>query len=213
LRRDFRSSNWYIIRPRSRGINYLRWAFGSGSVRLGRTFGSWSKYFAGISDSRGLGVGRGENGCESGGEDNKAIITNVVYHRADHITKRITFPYPITLKLQHAFSQLFNIEIQTQETRIILAIKVIRSSKKLNKYRTAKIYKILYTTLSYRIASRTYRPESKTNYYKLTDLKEETIIRYILDLDSRGFVLYLINIKNITNLLLESQGILYISKN
>jgi hypothetical protein len=112
----------------------------------------------------------------------------VVYHRADHITERITFPYPTTLKLQHAFSQLFNIEIQTQETRIILAIKAIRSSKKLSKRYITKIYKILYATFSYRITSRTYRPESKTNYYKLTDLEEDTIIRYILDLDSRGFV-------------------------
>jgi hypothetical protein len=77
----------------------------------------------------------------------------VVYHQADHITKRITFPYPTTLKLQHAFSQLFNIEIQTQETRIILIIKVIRSSKKLNKYYIIKIYKILYTTFFYKITS------------------------------------------------------------
>jgi hypothetical protein len=137
----------------------------------------------------------------------------VVYHRADYITERITFPHPTTLKLQHAFSQLFNIEIQTQETRIILAIKTIRSSKKLNKYYIVKIYKILYTTFSYRITSRTYCPESKANYYKLTDLEEDTIVRYILDLDSRGFMSRLASVKNITNLLLESQGVLYIGKN
>jgi hypothetical protein len=137
----------------------------------------------------------------------------VVYHRADHITERITFPHLITLKLQHAFSQLFNIEIQTQEARIILAIEAIRSSKKLSKRYIAKIYKILYITFSYRITSRTYRPESKTNCYKLTDLKEDTIVRYILDLDSRGFMFCLTSIKNITNLLFKSRGILYISKN
>jgi hypothetical protein len=137
----------------------------------------------------------------------------MVYHRADHITERITFPHPITIKLQHAFSQLFNIEIQTQETQIILAIKVIRSSKKLSKHYIAKIYKILYATFSYRITSRTYRPESKTNYYKLTNLEEDTIVRYILDLDSRGFASCLASIKDITNLLLESQGVLYIGKN
>jgi hypothetical protein len=137
----------------------------------------------------------------------------VVYHQADHITKRITFPYPTTLKLQHAFSQLFNIEIQTQETRIILAIKAIRSSKKLSKCRVVKIYKILYAILSYRITSRTYRPESKTNCYKLTDLEEDTIIRYILDLDSRGFALRLAGVKDIANLLLESRGVLHVGKN
>jgi hypothetical protein len=137
----------------------------------------------------------------------------VVYHQADHITERITFPHPTTLKFQHAFSQLFNMEIQTQEARIILAIKAIRSSKKLNKRRAAKIYKMLYATLSYRITSRTYCPESKANCYKLTDLEEDTIIRYILDLDSRGFASCLASIKNIANLLLESRGVLYIGKN
>jgi hypothetical protein len=104
-------------------------------------------------------------------------------------------------------------EIQTQETRIILAIKAIRLSKKPSKRYIIKIYKILYVTLSYRIASWTYCPESKTNCYKLTDLEEDMIVRYILDLDSRGFALCLASIKNITNLLLESQGVLYIGKN
>jgi hypothetical protein len=39
-------------------------------VRLGgsRAVGSWSKYFVGISDSRGSGVGGGEGSCEGGGE-------------------------------------------------------------------------------------------------------------------------------------------------
>jgi hypothetical protein len=52
-------------------------------VRSGgsRAFGLWSKYFAGISDSRGSGVSRGENGgensCESGGEGGRAIVTIV----------------------------------------------------------------------------------------------------------------------------------------
>jgi hypothetical protein len=40
-------------------------------------------------------------------------------------------------------------EIQTQEARIILAIEAIRSSKKLSKRCAAKIYKVLYATLSY----------------------------------------------------------------
>ena len=70
-----------------------------------------------------------------------------------------------------------------------------------------------YTTLSDRIASRTYRPESKANCYKLNDLEEETLIRYILDLDSRGFIPRLASIKDIANLLLKSRGALYVSKN
>jgi hypothetical protein len=39
------------------------------------------------------------------------------------------------------------------------------------------------------------------------------IVRYILDLDSRGFAPRLVSVKDITNLLLESQGVLHVSKN
>ena len=137
----------------------------------------------------------------------------MVYHRATHITERRTFPHPTTHKLQDAFFQPFIMEIQTQEARIILAIKAIRLSRKISRRFIAKIYKVLYTTLSDRIAGRTYRPESKANYYKLNNLEEETIIRYILDLDSRGFTPRLSSIKDIANLLLESRGALYVGKN
>ena len=104
-------------------------------------------------------------------------------------------------------------EIQTQEARIILAIEAIRLSRKISKRSIAKIYKVLYTTLSDRIAGRTYRPESKANCYKLNDLEEETIIRYILDLDSRGFTPRLAGVEDIANLLLESRGAPRVGKN
>jgi len=67
-------------------------------------------------------------------------------------------------------------EIQTQETRIILIIKTIRLSKKINQYSIAKIYKVLYTIFTTRITGQNYYPETKTNYYKLEDIEEETII-------------------------------------
>jgi hypothetical protein len=96
-------------------------------------------------------------------------------------------------------------EIQTQEARIILAIEAVRSSKKLNCCFTAKIYKILYIIFSDRITGRTYYFETKPNCYKLNDLEEETLVRYILDLDTRGFASRLASIEDITNYILESQ--------
>jgi hypothetical protein len=95
-------------------------------------------------------------------------------------------------------------EIQTQEVRIILAIKAIRSSKKLSKRSAAKIYKVLYTILSDRIASWTYRPDSKANCYKLTKLEEEVIVRNILDMDSRGFAPRLAGVEDMANFILKS---------
>jgi hypothetical protein len=58
-------------------MNYLRKVFGLGSVGPGgsRTFGLWSKYFAGISDSRGLGINRNENNYENKNKNGRIIIT------------------------------------------------------------------------------------------------------------------------------------------
>jgi hypothetical protein len=123
----------------------------------------------------------------------------------DHITEWITFPDPTTLKLQYAFSQLFTIEIQTQEARIILAIEAIRTSKKLSKRSVAKLYNILYTSLSNRIAGRTYRLEATANSLKLTELEESVLLQYILDLDSRGFAPRLAGVEDIVNYILESR--------
>ena len=97
-------------------------------------------------------------------------------------------------------------EIQTKEARIILAIKAIRTSKSLSQRSAAKIYRVPLSTLSDRMAGRTYRPESKANGLKLTELEEETIVRYILDLDLRGFTPRLAGVEDMANLLLESRG-------
>jgi hypothetical protein len=97
-------------------------------------------------------------------------------------------------------------EIQTQEARILLAIEAIRTTKKLSQRSTAKLYKVPLSTLSDRIAGRTYRPDSKANRQKLSELEEAVIIRYILDLDSRGFAPRLTSVEDIANLLLKSRG-------
>jgi hypothetical protein len=58
-------------------VNCLRGVFGSGSVISGgsRAFGSWFKYFAGISSSRGSGINRSEGNCENKGKSGRIIVT------------------------------------------------------------------------------------------------------------------------------------------
>jgi hypothetical protein len=65
-------------------------------VRLGRSrvFGLWSKYFVGISDSRGSGVGRGEGSCESGGEGSRTIVI---------IIFRLSFRYFFSRSITRSF--------------------------------------------------------------------------------------------------------------
>jgi hypothetical protein len=102
--------------------------------------------------------------------------------------------------------------IQTQEARIILVIKAIRSSKKINRSNTTKIYDILYSTLTDRINGRTPIYERRLGASKLTELKEEVIIQNILDINTRRFVPRLASIEDIANYILESRGGRYIRK-
>jgi hypothetical protein len=103
-------------------------------------------------------------------------------------------------------------EIQTKETRIILAIKAIRLSKTINTRTIAKLYRVPRTIFRNRITSRTPRDKIRSNCYKLTILEEEVISRNILELDSRGFAPRLASVKDIANFILESKGVGRISK-
>ena len=97
-------------------------------------------------------------------------------------------------------------EIQAKEARIILAIEAIRTSKKLSQRSVVKIYKVPLSTLSDRIAGRTYRPETKANSLKLTELEEKVILRNIRNMDSRGFTPRLASVEDMANFILESRG-------
>jgi hypothetical protein len=77
--------------------------------------------------------------------------------------------------------------IQTQETRIILAIMAIRSSKKINHSNITKIYDILYSIFTNRINGRTPIYKYRLGVSKLTELEEEVIIQNILDINTRRF--------------------------
>ena len=77
--------------------------------------------------------------------------------------------------------------VQTQEARVILAIEAMRASKKLTRRAAAKIYNVPETTLRRRMNGQTALDDRRPASQKLTELEEEVIVRYILDLDSRGF--------------------------
>ena len=69
-----------------------------------------------------------------------------------------------------------------------------------------------YIILSERIAGITPRNKTRPNYSKLLKLEEEVIVRYILDLDSRGFAPRLTSIEDIANYILELKGGKRVSK-
>jgi Tc5 transposase DNA-binding domain/helix-turn-helix, Psq domain len=87
-----------------------------------------------------------------------------------------------------------------------LAIKAICTSKKLSRRSAAKIYNIPEATLRDRMNSRIDIRERRPVAHKLTELEEEVLLRYILDLDTRGFAPRLAGVEDMANYILESRG-------
>jgi hypothetical protein len=75
----------------------------------------------------------------------------------------------------------------SNKARILLALQAIHNNPKLSLRRAANIYQVPFSTLQRRqdgIQSRSdFIPKSR----KLSDLEEQIIVQFILDLDSRGF--------------------------
>ena len=74
--------------------------------------------------------------------------------------------------------------VQTQETRIILAIEAIRTSRKMSRRHAAKIYNVPETSLRNRMNRITPKAEKRNAQHNLTQSEEEAIVKHVLDLDS-----------------------------
>ena len=95
--------------------------------------------------------------------------------------------------------------VHTEEARIILAIEAIRTTKKLSRRGAAKIYNVPYSILTDRMNGCTTICERRPAVQKLSELKEEVISQYILDLDLRGFAPRLAGVEDMANYLLETR--------
>ncbi|MBE3045679.1 hypothetical protein IMZ48_24655 [Candidatus Bathyarchaeota archaeon] len=75
----------------------------------------------------------------------------------------------------------------SNEGRLELAVKAIQGRDKLSTRQAARIYNVPRSTLRGRINGKCFRQDTRANSIKITELEEEAIIKYVLDLDSRGF--------------------------
>ncbi|RKK08425.1 hypothetical protein BFJ68_g18388 [Fusarium oxysporum] len=93
----------------------------------------------------------------------------------------------------------------SNEARILLALQALQNNPKLSLRRAAKIYEVGFGTLRNRqngIQSRdAWVPKSR----RLTDLEEQIIVQFLLDLDSRGFPARLRFVEEIANSLLADR--------
>lgn len=125
-----------------------------------------------------------------------SIFINVVYQHPAHSSP----PYHLPT-LTRVFSTNTN-RGSNSKTQIILAIEAIHTSKKLNRRSAAKAYKTLESTLRLKMNGHTSLRERRPATHKLTESEEKVILRYIFDLDSKGFAPRLAGMEE----LLESRG-------
>jgi hypothetical protein len=95
---------------------------------------------------------------------------------------------------------------QSEEARVILAIEAIQSSQKLSIRAAADLYNIPRTTLQGRINGRTSITERRPAMQILTEIEEEVVVRYILDLDTRGFSPRIADVEAMVNSILKSRN-------
>jgi hypothetical protein len=91
------------------------------------------------------------------------------------------------------------------EARIILALEAIQKDKNLSIRVAAKLYDVRRSTLHDRLAGRRARRDIPANSKKLTELEEEAIVRYTIELATRSFPPRLRGVENMANQLLHAR--------
>jgi hypothetical protein len=100
--------------------------------------------------------------------------------------------------------------IYSKEDKIQLALQAIENSKKnqkkpLSTRQAARIFNIPYSTLNDRMNNRPYREKSRVEKHKLNPIEEQTLVRYVIEQDARGFPMRLSGVEDMANLLLASR--------
>jgi hypothetical protein len=95
---------------------------------------------------------------------------------------------------------------QSIESDLVLALNALKSDPKLSVRKAASHYKVSRTTLQQRYHGRPTRRDIRPPCQKLTSYEEETIVRYIIDLDSRAFSPRLSAVREMADRLLCDRG-------
>ena len=93
----------------------------------------------------------------------------------------------------------------SKEARLILALEALENNKNLSLREAAKIYDVSRTTLTQRRAGKPARRNIPANSRNLTDLEEQTIVQYIIELDARSFPPRLSGVEDMANHLLRER--------
>jgi hypothetical protein len=93
-----------------------------------------------------------------------------------------------------------------REPAIYLAISALDRRQIITERSAARTYEVPRTTLQRRRDGTRAQRDCQPNTKKLTELEEEVIVRYILDLDQRGFAPTYAAVRDMADKLLAARG-------
>ena len=132
------------------------------------------------------------------------IKYNVFHHRVSETTKRRKIRLASTIHPQRDMSQQQNASASNREGRIELALSAYRAGQFKRLWRAAAAFNVPSLTLVNRYNGIAYLPDRRNGCHKLTLTEEQTIVRYILNLNSRGFPPQLYEVGDIADKLLTT---------
>lgn len=91
------------------------------------------------------------------------------------------------------------------KARVVLALEAIKNDGKLSLRAAAKLYNVPPTTLRRRRDGHAAKSDAPSKLKKLTELEEEVIVRYIIELDTRAFPPRLCGVEDMANHLLRER--------
>src|SRR3569623_47960 len=94
---------------------------------------------------------------------------------------------------------------QYKEANLILAIQAMKNDPKLSRRLAASIYEVPEASLRRQMNGQHARCDIRNGMRKLTSAEEEALVRYIFDLDSRGFPPRYSDVRDMANLLLATR--------
>ena len=103
-------------------------------------------------------------------------------------------------------SQQQNAPASNREGRIKLALSAYHAGQFKSLRRAAAAFNIPSSTLIDQYNGIAYLPDRRNGRHKLTSTEEQTIVQYILNLDSRGFPPRLCEVADMADKLLTARG-------
>ena len=94
-----------------------------------------------------------------------------------------------------------------KEARVLLALDTVQNDEKLSLWAVARLYNVLYNTLCDRHASKPIRCDILANLCNLTDLEEQTIVQYVIELSICIFPPRLYDVEDMANYLRRERDV------